>query len=89
MSEIHLDRHSLEFIRTSRNATDVLHRFAKPALTFILQNTLSNKTWAQKVDKEVKKAVKTAFKLPRRTASASLYAPPHSGGMGIPASKTK
>ena len=57
----------------------MLHRFAKPALTFILQNMLPNKTWAQKVDKEMKKAVKTAFKLPRRTASASLYAPPHSG----------
>ena len=63
---------------------DVLHRFAKPAITFILQNTLPNKTWAQKVDKEVKEAVKTAFKLPQRMASASLYAPPHSGGMGIP-----
>ncbi|KAL5509943.1 hypothetical protein EMCRGX_G005393, partial [Ephydatia muelleri] len=33
---------------------DALHRFAKPALTFILQNTLPNKTWAQKIDKEVR-----------------------------------
>ena len=30
---------------------DAIHRFAKPGLTYILQNTLPNKSWAQLLDK--------------------------------------
>lgn len=63
---------------------DAIHRFAKPGLTYILQNTLPNKSWAQRIDKQVRNMVKLAFKLPKRTISAFLHTPPHSGGLGIP-----
>ena len=63
---------------------DAIHRFAKPKLTYILQNTLPNKSWAQNIDKEVRNMVKHALKLPKRTISAFFHTPPHSGGLGIP-----
>lgn len=63
---------------------DAIHRFAKPGLTYILQNTLPNKKWAQLIDKEVRNMVKHAFKLPNRTISAFLHAPCNVGGLGIP-----
>ena len=63
---------------------DAVHRFAKPGLTYILQNSLPNKSWAQQLDKEVRNVVKRAFKLPKRTISAFFHAPSNSGGLGIP-----
>ena len=63
---------------------DAVHRFAKPSLTYIMQNTLLNKSWAQLIDKEVRNMAKQALKLPKRTISAILHAPFSSGGLGIP-----
>ena len=63
---------------------DAVHRFAKPGLIYIMQNTLPNKSWAQQIDKEVRNMAKRAFKLPKRTISAFLHAPSNTGGLGIP-----
>ena len=54
---------------------DAIHRFAKSGLTYILQNTLPNRVWAQRIDKEVRNMAKHAFKLPKRTISAFFHVP--------------
>ncbi|KAL5509896.1 hypothetical protein EMCRGX_G005336 [Ephydatia muelleri] len=74
----------MEFGLTDWQKLDAVHRFAKPGLTYILQKSLPNKSWAQQLDKEVRNVVKRAFKLPKRTISAFFHAPSNSGGLGIP-----
>ena len=74
----------LEFGLTDWQKLDAIHRFAKSGLTYILQNTLPNRAWAQRIDKEVRNMAKHAFKLPKRTISAFLHVPSNWGGLGLP-----
>eukprot|EP00731_Ephydatia_muelleri_P034311 Em0054g34a len=69
-----------EYIKSSRaifesgltdwQKLDAVHRFAKPGLIYIMQNTLPNKSWAQQIDKEVRNMAKRAFKLNDTTREA-------------------
>ena len=63
---------------------DAIHSFAKPRLVYALQNQLPSLGWARALDKKVKAMVKLAFKLPKRTIDAFLFAPWRSGGLGLP-----
>lgn len=63
---------------------DAIHRFAKPRLVYLLQNTSPTIGWARNIDKTIRALAKTCLKLPGHTVSAFLYTDTTSGGLGLP-----
>ena len=63
---------------------DAIHRFIRPTLNHIIRTTLPARSWAQKLDKQVRRAAKINLRLPLRTADAFLYVSQRDGGLGMP-----
>lgn len=49
-----------------------------------MRTVLPYRGWAKSLDEQVRKMVKLAFRLPRRTASSVFYVPWRCGGFGLP-----
>ena len=52
---------------------DAIHRFAKPRLVYLLQNTSPSIGWAKDIDKTTRALAKSCLKLPRCTVSSFLW----------------
>lgn len=63
---------------------EAIHRFAKPRLTYLIQNQSPNLTWARKLDKATKQVIKLHMKIPKRATDNFMYSPQRFGGLGIP-----
>ena len=63
---------------------DAIKRFARPRLTYLLQNLEPKIGWARDIDKATKSLAKQHLKLPHRTTSNFLFTPTRFGGLSLP-----
>ena len=63
---------------------DAIKRFARPRLTYLLQNMEPSISWATSIDRETRSLAKKHLKLPRRTVTPFLYSSTRAGGLGLP-----
>ncbi len=68
---------------TDWQKVDAINTFAMSKLTYHLNSSCLNRSWAAKLDATIRRQVKKAVKLPVRTTSSFLHLPSHSGGMGL------
>ena len=85
-----LSRQILEVVDTildSRLAdwqkVDAINLFALSKVNYLLSTSILNRTWAAKLDSEVRKRVKKSLRLPVRTLCAFFHLPCGMGGLGL------
>ena len=69
---------------TDWQKVNAIRTFAKPKLDHSLRTLLSERSWANQLDRRLRTLTKKALKLPLRTATAFLYMDPEYGGLGLP-----
>ena len=62
---------------------DAINLFALSKATYQLSTSLLNRTWAAKLDSDIRKKVKKALHLPTRTICAFFHLPMALGGLGL------
>ena len=62
---------------------DAINTFALSKATYLLSTSILNRTWAAKLDSDVRKRVKKALRLPTRTICAFFHLPTTLGGLGL------
>ena len=76
-----------EKIATSRlsewQKIDAINTFVIPKATYYMDVALLDLTWAKKLDSALRKLVKTALRLPKRTISEFIYVSKRHGGIGL------
>lgn len=69
---------------TNWQKIDVIKKFLHPKLEYTMRTLLPFRGWARNLDKRVRKMIKIAFRLSRRTNPAIFYVPWRCGGFGLP-----
>ena len=62
---------------------DALNTFVLTKASYQLSAFTVDRTWCQRVDAQVRRVVKKAMMLPKRTVSSFLYTAKHHGGLGL------
>ena len=68
---------------TDWQKVDAINTFAMSKLTYHLNSSCLNQSWAANLEATTHRQMKKAVKLPVRTTSSFLHLPSHSGGMGL------
>ena len=74
----------LESELTDWQKIDAIKRFARPRMTYLLQNMEPTISWARSIDQELKSLAKMCFKLPNRATTSYFYAQTKAGGLALP-----
>ena len=65
---------------------DPIRNFILPRVSDLRESVLVPITWATKLDADIRRVVKKALHLPKRTICTFLHVPSSQGGLGLPSS---
>ncbi len=68
---------------TDWQKVDAINTFAMSKLTYHLNSSCLNRSWATKLDGLIRRKLKKAIHLPVRTISSFFHLPSHMGGLGL------
>ena len=68
---------------TDWQKVDAINTFAMSKLTYALNSSTLNRSWAARLDAIIRRKLKKAIRLPVRTTSNFFHLPTHMGGLGL------